>query len=153
VESEWFEPVDAVQAAFDRLPRSERRQRQAEAAKIEALLAAFEVALSDLHDRYGKAGGRSGAGARSFLKQVAAELQMTEGAVGHLLDAASHLRESMPATWAVFLDGGAPWRAVDVALGRSHGVPGRGGVLAESLPIRDRTTGSDAGSGGILLIS
>ncbi|HET6824842.1 MAG TPA: DUF222 domain-containing protein [Amnibacterium sp.] len=123
-ECEWFEPVDRVQAAFDRVKRMEIRQRLAEAAKIEALLDAYEVAVADVVDRYGRStGGRCGPAARSFLKQVAAELTMTEGAAGHLLDAASDLRESMPATWAAFLEGRAPWRSVDIALAQSQGVP------------------------------
>jgi hypothetical protein len=124
VQADWFEPADPVQAAFDRLKRMERRQRAAEAARIEALLAAYELATTDVVERFGPAAaGRSGAAARSFLKQVAAELQTTEGAMGHLLDAATDLRDTLPGTWRRFLDGSAPWRAVDIALAQSQGVP------------------------------
>ncbi len=124
LECAWLGPVDPVQGAFDRVNRAEFRQRLAEAAKIEALLDAYDLAVADLVDRYGRsAGGRSGPAARSFLKQVAAELSMTEGAVGHLLDTATELRDSMPATWRLFTGGWAPWRSVDIALGQSQGVP------------------------------
>ncbi|WP_297343812.1 HNH endonuclease signature motif containing protein [Amnibacterium sp.] len=124
VECGWFEPVDAVQVAFDLLKRREAQQRIAEARRIEALLDAYELATADLVERFGRsAGGRSGSGTLSFLKQVAAELQMTEGTLGHLLDAACDLRESMPLTWQRFIEGRAPWRAVDIALAQSQGVP------------------------------
>ena len=124
VEYEGPEPPDAVQAAFDRLKRLEFRQRLAEAAKIVALLDAYGLAMTDLADRFGKStGGRSGPGARSLLKQVAAELRTTEGALGHLLDTATDARETLPATWGLFVGGWAPWRAVEVAVAQSQGVP------------------------------
>ncbi len=124
VEVDWDAWTDPVQQGFDDLNAIERQMRRLEAARAEALIVAYERSLQDLVERFGsKAGGRSGPGARSFLKQTAAELQMTEGAVAHLLDTAVEARETMPATWAVFLDGRAPWKAVDTAVRENLGVP------------------------------
>jgi len=102
----------------------EREQRGADARKLETLLDAYVIAVEDVVARFGRSsGGRYGGAAKSFIKQVAAELQMTEGAVGHLLDSAGDARTELPATWQAFLDGRAPWRAVDIAVAQSTGVP------------------------------
>src|SRR5947209_16081681 len=106
--------LDPVQTAFDDLNRIERAARQLEAARAEALVTAYTLAVEDAAARFGTtAGGRGGPIARSFLKQTAAELQMTEGAVGHLLDTTIEARETMPRTWSAFTEGRAPWRAID----------------------------------------
>jgi hypothetical protein len=117
-------PADPVQAVFDLLQVCEREQRGADARKLETLLDAYVIAVEDVVARFGRSsGGRYGGAAKSFIKQVAAELQMTEGAVGHLLDSAGDARSLLPATWRAFLEGRAPWRAVDVAVAQSAGVP------------------------------
>jgi hypothetical protein len=105
------------------LEEAERELRIVEARRIEALLAAYELAIADVVDRFGsRFGGRGGMGARSFLKQTALLLGMKEGTVGHLLDTATEVRDNMPLTWRAFLDGRAPWRAVDVAAAQNVGL-------------------------------
>src|SRR3954468_22896150 len=112
--------VDAACAALEDL---ERELRAVEARRIEALLAAYDVAVADVVERFGsRFAGRSGMGARSFLKQTALLLGMKEGSVGHLLDTATEVRDNMPLTWRAFLDGRAPWRAVDVAAAQNAGL-------------------------------
>lgn len=113
-------PAEIAAAALD---ETEREVRVAEARRIEALLVAYEAAMADIGERFGsRFAGRGGMGARSFLKQTALALGMREGAVGHLLDTALEVRENMPATWAVFRSGRAPWRAVDVAAAQNVGL-------------------------------
>ena len=113
-------PADA---ALSELEDAQTALQAAESLRIQALLTAYEAGMADLAERFGpQYGGRGGMGATAFLKQAALILQMGERAAAHLLDTASEARLSMPATWAVFLAGRAPWRALDTAVRQSEGL-------------------------------
>ncbi|MDH2444546.1 DUF222 domain-containing protein [Amnibacterium sp. CER49] len=115
---------DPIHAVFNTLKAAEREVRRAEATRVEALLAAYDLTLADVVARFGRThGGRGGSAARSFLKQAAAEVGTTEGALGRQLDTAIEVRTTMPLTWRAFLEGRAPWRAVDLAVAQNLGVP------------------------------
>lgn len=123
IENDWLPDPDPVQEAFDDLTRLDREIRRLEAARAEMLVDAYRLAVDDLADRFGTSKDRGGPGARSFFKQAAADLQMTEGAVAHQVDTATEAMEHLPRTWRAFAEGRAPWRAVDIAVRQDLGIP------------------------------
>jgi len=124
LEALWLDDEpDPVQAAFDDLSRIERQVRLMEAARAAMLVDAYKLAVDDLATRFGTSTDRGGAAARSFFKQAAAELAMTEWQVAHIVDTAQEAMERLPRTWALFFAGRAPWRAVELAVRHDLGVP------------------------------
>jgi hypothetical protein len=122
LEATWF-VVDPVEEAFHVLVRADRESRRTEAARAEALVVAYDLAVEDAAARFRSTRSRGGPIARSFLKQAASALKMTEGAVGHVLDTTVEATAMMPSTWSVFADGDAPWRAIDIAVRETVGIP------------------------------
>ncbi|WP_375399752.1 DUF222 domain-containing protein [uncultured Amnibacterium sp.] len=105
--------LDEAQLAFQRV----------EAARVVALLNAWDAGMADLAERYGAdARDRDGLPARAVMKQVGMILRIPESTTAHLLDTAMVLRDSFPITWKAFTSGRTTWRAVDILVKQSIGL-------------------------------
>jgi hypothetical protein len=105
------------------LAESQRVLQRAEAARVVALLDAYEEAMAELVAVFGAdAGDRGGPFARSFLLEAAQVLHLHERTAGALLDAAQALRRSYPRSWGVFVDGRVTWREVELVWRQAQGL-------------------------------
>ncbi|GAA2753737.1 HNH endonuclease signature motif containing protein [Amnibacterium kyonggiense] len=107
----------------DALSQVEADLRRADADRTVALIDAYEASMQDLAGRYGTQYGERGSlGAQSFFQSIGLRLGMSPLRVARLLDTAVRLRDDLPAVWAAYLDGAAPWRAVELAADQAEGL-------------------------------
>jgi hypothetical protein len=107
---------EAAASAQDLAVQASGLRTIAEAHRVVALLAAYEVSLQDLALRFGPAyGDRAGLGAQAFFRSFGLQSGVHPNQVSHEVDAALVLRDRLPSTWAAFRCGAASWIRVQKA--------------------------------------
>lgn len=68
------------------------------------------------------AGGGGGLGAQAFFSSTALRLRTHPNRIAHEVDAATLVRDRLPATWALFQAGGAPWTCIALVAAQAEGL-------------------------------
>jgi hypothetical protein len=109
--------------AMHHVEQQQRRLQAAEAARIAALLDAYDATMDDAAAA-GEPTARDGWVAKGFLLDAAGVLRISQRGAAHLLDTASSVRTSLPSVWSVFAAGECGWRLLDIAHQQAEGLHG-----------------------------
>ncbi|MDH2442413.1 hypothetical protein QDR37_00485 [Amnibacterium sp. CER49] len=128
-DDDGFAALDAREALFTgALQRADRIANQARAMRLQVMLAGFDAMVLE-EQAEGRTVELDGPCARAFLLHQSTVLRIPRQTVLRQLEAGWTLRERLPQTWAVLLEGGCATEAATVAADECEGL--RGEALAE----------------------
>ena len=116
---------------LDTLQDADRAGNLMDAMRLQVMLGGFEAMLLDEEEQTGTRPGPDDAAVRGFFLHQGIVLRTTRQAAEARVAAARLLRDTLPGTWAVFLQGLATERCVTVAAEEAEG------LAAELRPVYD----------------
>jgi hypothetical protein len=118
-----FADLDTREALFTgALAQADRVSNRAAAMRRQVMLAGFDAMV--LEEQQGRTVRMDDMIVRSFLLHQATVLRLPRQTVEHQLADGWMLRDQLPATWAVFLEGGCSEAAASIAAEESGGLAG-----------------------------
>ena len=123
-EADEFADLDAREALFTgALAQADRVLNQAAAMRRQVMLAGFDAMVLD-EQAQGRTVRTDDAIVRAFLLHQATVLRIPRQTIERQLAEGWTLRDQLPATWAVFLEGGCSETAASIAADQSGGLEG-----------------------------
>ncbi len=123
-ESAPASPSEARDRCFlTALEQTDRVANTADAMRLQVMLAGFEAMLLDEEEQTGLMPGPEDPAVRAFFLDQSVRLRTTRQAVEGRVATARVLRDTLPKTWSVFVDGRATERGVTVVAEQAEGLP------------------------------
>ena len=114
---------DAAVAAQGAAVQANRVRNHADARRVAALLIAADRSLEDLRVRFGPSlSDPNGIGAKTFSRSMGLLTASSPNLVSHEVTVARTLRDRLPTTWALLLDGGMSWSRARLIVSQADGL-------------------------------